>query len=150
MWTSFGHISPPIIEHLRDRRTTGTNRSQPWLYGTIIHWSDSGHIGQGHVPAADPTLSGCQGRETPTPRKVAHPRPNSTEVSSSDGGNQCNGDHCFLRGRIDIGGYWWPPTYSNWLLLSIFSSTHSSILFCNYGFYTSVDFWSPTHVLGGY
>jgi hypothetical protein len=68
----------------------------------------------------DPDLSGCQGRETPTPRQVAHPGPNPAEVSSPDGGTQRNGDHCFLRGRIDPGGYWWPPTYSNWLLVSIF------------------------------
>jgi hypothetical protein len=41
---------------------------------------------------------------------------------------------------IDPGGYWWPPTYSNWLLLFVFSSTRSSVLLCNCGFYTSGDF----------
>jgi hypothetical protein len=39
--------------------------------------------------------------------------------------------------NIDQGGYWWPPTYSNWLLLSVFSSTHSSVIICNCGFDTS-------------
>jgi hypothetical protein len=41
------------------------------------------------------------------------------------------------RGSNDPGGYWWPPTYSNWLLLTVFSSTRSSVILCNYGFYTS-------------
>jgi hypothetical protein len=41
-----------------------------------------------------------------------------------------------LKGGGYPGGYWWPPTYSNWLLLSVFSSTHSSVLICNCGFYT--------------
>jgi hypothetical protein len=36
----------------------------------------------------------------------------------------------------DTVGYWWPPTYSNWLLLTVFSSTRSSIILCNCGFYT--------------
>ena len=39
----------------------------------------------------------------------------------------------------DLGGYWWPPTYSNWHLLTIFSSTLSSVIICNCGFYTSGD-----------
>jgi hypothetical protein len=39
-------------------------------------------------------------------------------------------------GFTDLGGYWWPPTYSNWLLLTIFSSTRSYVLLCNCGFYT--------------
>jgi hypothetical protein len=43
---------------------------------------------------------------------VAHQASSSTEVSPFDGGTQCNGDHCFLRGRIDPGGHRWPPTYS--------------------------------------
>jgi hypothetical protein len=33
------------------------------------------------------------------PRQVAHPEPNSTKISSPDGGAQCNGDHFFLRGE---------------------------------------------------
>jgi hypothetical protein len=53
-------------------------------------------------------------------RQVAHPGPNSTEFSSSDGGTQCNGDHFFLRGRIDPNGCQWPPTYSNWFILEVF------------------------------
>jgi hypothetical protein len=40
----------------------------------------------------------------------------------------------------DPGGYWWPPTYSNWLLLTVFSLAHSFVLICNCGFYTSVIF----------
>ena len=35
--------------------------------------------------------------QAPAPRQVAHPGPNSAEISSSDGGTQRNGDHCFLR-----------------------------------------------------
>jgi hypothetical protein len=38
---------------------------------------------------------------------------------------------------IDPGGYWWHPTYSSWLLLLVFSTTSSSVLLCNCGFYTS-------------
>ena len=36
----------------------------------------------------------------------------------------------------DVGGYWWPQTYSNWLLLIFFSLACSSVLICNCGFYT--------------
>jgi hypothetical protein len=57
--------------------------------------------------------------------------------SSPDGSTQRNGDHCFLRGRTDPGGYWWPPTYSNWILLTVFSSARSFVTFCNHGLYTS-------------
>jgi hypothetical protein len=56
-------------------------------------------LGQGNLLAEDPSLSGCQSRVAPAPRKVAHPRPNSTKISSFDGGNQHNGDHYFLRGE---------------------------------------------------
>jgi hypothetical protein len=42
-------------------------------------------------------LSSCQSRPTPSPRQVAHQGPSSAEVSSSHGGTQRNGDHCFLR-----------------------------------------------------
>ena len=58
--------------------------------------SDSGHTIQGHSPAEDPALLGCQDMETPTPRQVAHIGINLAKVSSLDGGTQCNGDHCFL------------------------------------------------------
>jgi len=92
-------IFSTIIGHLRDRKTIDTNRNQPWLHGTCIHWSDSGHTGQGHSPTENPTLSGCQGKATFAPRKVAHPSPNSTKNSSPDGGTQRNGDHFFLRGE---------------------------------------------------
>jgi hypothetical protein len=37
--------------------------------------------------------------ETPTPKKVAHPGPNPTEVSLPDGGTQPNGDHYLLMGE---------------------------------------------------
>jgi hypothetical protein len=47
----------------------------------------------------NPTLLGCQGKATPTSRKVAHTGPNPIEISSHDGGNQCNGYHCFFRGE---------------------------------------------------
>jgi hypothetical protein len=50
---------------------------------------------------------------TPAPMQVAHTGPISTNISSSDGVTQRNGDHFFLRGRIDPNGIWWPPTYSN-------------------------------------
>jgi hypothetical protein len=36
----------------------------------------------------DPTLLSRQSRAAPAPRQVAHPRPNSAEISSSDGGTQ--------------------------------------------------------------
>jgi hypothetical protein len=37
----------------------------------------------------------------------------------------------------DLDGYWWPPTYSNWLLVSIFCSARLSVLLYNCEFYTS-------------
>jgi hypothetical protein len=37
--------------------------------------------------------------------------------------------------KNDLGGYWWPPTYSNWLLVSIFYSTHLFVLLYNCEFY---------------
>jgi hypothetical protein len=47
-----------------------------------------------------------------------------------------NLDQRYLKIKDDPGGYWWPPTYSNWLLLTVFSSTRSSVILCNCGFYT--------------
>jgi hypothetical protein len=52
--------------------------------------------------------------------------------------------------KHDPGGYWWPPTYSNWILLIVSSSTHSFVLPFNCGFYTSGVVRIPTHILGGY
>ena len=49
--------------------------------------------------AKDLGLSSRQIRVAPTPRQVAHPGPNSAEISSSDGATQRNGDHCFLMGE---------------------------------------------------
>jgi len=60
-----------------------------------------------------------------------------------------NGRACFTRTH-DLGGYWWPPTYSNWLLVSIFCSTRHSVLLYNCKFYISGAVWIPTHSLGGY
>ena len=54
---------------------------------------------QENPPAEYPAISSCQSRPTPSPGKVAHRGPSSTEVSSSHGGTQHNGDHCFLRGE---------------------------------------------------
>jgi hypothetical protein len=78
------------------------------------------------------------------PSSVTSPTSHATHQDSSSEnafpsslGTQRNGDHFFLRGRTDPGGYWWPPTYSNWLLLSVFSSTCSFVRLCNCGFYTS-------------
>jgi hypothetical protein len=45
----------------------------------------------------DTSISSCQRGPTPSPGQVAHQGPSSTEVSSSHGGTQRNGDHCFLR-----------------------------------------------------
>jgi hypothetical protein len=36
----------------------------------------------------------------------------------------------------DPGGYWWPPTYSNWFLVPVFYSTRLSVLLYNCEFYT--------------
>jgi hypothetical protein len=47
---------------------------------------------------------------------------------------------------LTISGYWWPPTYSNWLLLTVFSSTRFSVMMtflCNCGFYTSGAILNP-------
>jgi hypothetical protein len=29
---------------------------------------------------------------------------------------------------IDLGGYWWPPTISNWLILTFFGSTRFYVM----------------------
>jgi hypothetical protein len=77
-------------------------------------------------------------RNTTSPtRHTTHQDSDSKNSFPSSLGTQHNGYHFFLRGRIDPGGYWWPPTCSNWLLLSVFSSTCSYVLLCNCGFYTS-------------
>jgi hypothetical protein len=36
-----------------------------------------------------------------------------------DVGHPFDSIYRFPRYAVDLGGYWWPPTYSNWLLLSI-------------------------------
>ena len=46
-----------------------------------------------------PTVSSCQSKPTPSLGQVAHEGPSSAKVSSSLGGTQRNGDHCFLRGE---------------------------------------------------
>jgi hypothetical protein len=51
-------------------------------------------------------------------RQATHQGSDSTNAFPSPMGTQRNGDHCFLRGRIDPDGYRWPPTYSNWLTCS--------------------------------
>ena len=46
----------------------------------------------------------------------------------------------------DPGGYWWPPTYSNLLILTIFISSCFSVMMkflCNCGFCTSGAFLKP-------
>ena len=100
--------------HIRCSRTTHTNRFKPRLHGASHNWSDYGHTNQEHPLAKDPAISSCQSRPTPSSGKVTHQGPSSAEVSSSHGGTQRNGDHCFLRGEEWSGGYWWPPTYSTW------------------------------------
>jgi hypothetical protein len=90
-------LFPTIIGHLRSRRTIDTKRDQPQLHTTGIQVSDCGETGQGHSTTKDPTLSSRQSRATPAPRQVVQLGPSSTEISSSNGGPQCNGDHCFLR-----------------------------------------------------
>jgi hypothetical protein len=53
------------------------------------------HIMDTHIKHT--AISSCQSRPTPSPRQMAHQGPSSTEVSSSHGGTQSNGYHCFLR-----------------------------------------------------
>jgi hypothetical protein len=83
-------------------------------------------------------------------KNTSHQDLDSENDFPSSLGIQRNGDHFFLRGRNDPGGYWWPPTCSNWLLFSFLSSSCSSVLLCNCGFYAFRVVWSPTHILGGY
>ena len=85
--------------HIRCGRTTHTNKVKPRLNGESHNWSNYGHTDQEHAPIEDPAISSCQCNPTPSPGKVAHQGPSSTEVSSSHGGTQRNGDHCFLRGE---------------------------------------------------
>jgi hypothetical protein len=57
---------------------------------------------------------GCQGRDKPWGfhlKQAAMRLPMSLEFSTSD-----------------PGGYWWPPTYSNWLILTFFSSARFSVM----------------------
>jgi hypothetical protein len=90
--------------------------------------------------------------ETPSPGKVAHQGPSLGEVSSSHGGTQRNGDHCFLGGvggggggEDDPGGYWWPPVYST-LTPTIVSFSFSVSLivaqFTIFGNFWVLNFWS--------
>jgi hypothetical protein len=71
----------------------------------VVALPDSGVDGRGHYS-----------RAIPAPRQVAHLRPNSVEISSPNGGTQCNGDHYFLRGE----------NRSRWILLAthLFLLTH--------------------------
>ena len=101
--------------HIWHGRITHTNRVKSRLHGTSQNWSYHGYTDQAHLKTKDTTISSCQSRPTPSPRQMAHQGPSSAEVSSSHGGTQRNGDHCFLRRRIDPGGYRWPPTFSDWL-----------------------------------
>jgi hypothetical protein len=98
MWTSFDDIFHHYWTPQRSQKQLTPTELSP----ECMEQSSSDQIvdtGQGHSLAEDPTLSGCQDRATPTPRKVAHLGSNLTEVSSLDGGTQHNGDHCFLRGE---------------------------------------------------
>ena len=97
MWTAFIPTSHLYWTPLT--LTTHTNRVKPRLHGTGHHRLYHGHANQEHSPTEDPTVSGCQSWPTPAPRQVVHQGPSSAEVSSSHGGTQCNGDHCFLRGE---------------------------------------------------
>jgi hypothetical protein len=120
---------PPLLDTSEiEKQLTPTELNPMTTYNrnpVIILWKKI----QGHSLAKDPTLSSCQSRVAPAPRQVAHQGPNSTEISSSNGGTQQNGDHCFLRGRIDPDGYRWPPTYSNWLILAVFQFNSFFLVF---------------------
>jgi hypothetical protein len=67
------NIQQPYNDHIVDTQIKGTQQQRIHLYRVR------------------------QIRAAPTTRQVAHPEPNSTEIYSSDGGPQCNGDHLFLR-----------------------------------------------------
>jgi hypothetical protein len=67
---------PPLLDTYEIAEQLTPTEINPDYMETSIHRSDSGHTGQGHSPTVDPTLSGCQGRATPTLRKVDHPGPN--------------------------------------------------------------------------
>jgi hypothetical protein len=74
-------------------------------------------------------------------RHATHQDSDLENTFPSSLGTQCNGYHFFLRGRIDPGGYWWPPTCSIFQLahLTISSSTCFFVMgtfLCNCGFYT--------------
>jgi hypothetical protein len=60
----------------------------------------------------------------------------SNQIDLMQGSNLTNKSPYWM---TDLGGYWWPPTYCIWTPLVSFSSTHSYVLVCNYGFYTIGD-----------
>jgi hypothetical protein len=89
---------PPLLDTLEIAEQLTPTELKP----DFIQQTSSDQIVEKHIkgtPAKDPSLSSCQSRATPAPRQVAHPGPNSTEISSSDGGTHRNGYHCFLRGE---------------------------------------------------
>jgi hypothetical protein len=90
----------PYFPPLLDTSDVAEKMTPTELNPDCIQNASNDHIvdtNQGHSTTKDPTLSSRQSRAAPAPRQVAHLGPNSTEISSSDGGTQCNGDHCFLR-----------------------------------------------------
>ena len=101
-------ILSTITRHIRHCKTTHTHIVKSRLHGTSCNWSDHGHTNQLHSPIEYPIVSSCQSRPAPSPGQVAHQGSSSAEVSSSDGGTQCNGDHCFLRGE----------EWSRWILMA--------------------------------
>ena len=62
-------------------------------------------------------------------RHVAHQDSDSENAFPSSLGTQRNGYHCFLRGRIDPGGYWWPPTCSKLELVHLESFEFNTFLY---------------------
>ena len=101
-------LLPTSTGHLWHCRTTHTNRVKPRLHGTSHHRLYHGHANQENSPTEYPTLSGCQSWPTHAPRQVVYQGPSLAEVSSSHGGTQRNGYHCYLRGE----------EWSRWILVA--------------------------------
>ena len=69
--------------------------------------------------------------------RTTHQGPSLAEASSSQGGTQRNGDHCFLRGRNDPGGCWWPPTYPTWTPTTVSFSFSVSLIVAQFTIFSN-------------
>jgi hypothetical protein len=80
----------PYFPPLLDTSNIAQQMTPTYLNPDCIQQESNDHIVDTQIKSTsttkDPSLSSHQSRAAPAPRQVAHPGPNSTEISSSDGG----------------------------------------------------------------